>query len=179
MKKQIILFLFLLSFNSIAFSQIDSTLLNITEKDTVKSVLNMDAVYNRPFLKTNKLPVSVGGYAEVNYQHLATDGVSDGHQFQFRKLSLFVASSIQKRIKFLSEIEFENEADKEKPTEISIEFAAIDFEFNPLLNFRGGIILNPIGAFNQNHDGPKWEFTDQPNAMTQMLPGGWRNTGVG
>jgi hypothetical protein len=41
------------------------------------------------------------------------------------------------------------------------------------------MILNPIGAFNQNHDGPKWEFTDRPIAMTQMLPDTWSNTGFG
>ncbi|MCU0609428.1 MAG: hypothetical protein MUF22_06665, partial [Chitinispirillaceae bacterium] len=35
-----------------------------------------------------------------------TDGVTEGHQFQMRRLTLFVASSIYRRIKFLSEIEF-------------------------------------------------------------------------
>ena len=73
----------------------------------------MDAVYNRPFLSYSKLPVSVGGYAEVNWQHLGTDGVSEGHQFQMRRMTLFVASTISKKIKFLSEIEFE-EGGKER-----------------------------------------------------------------
>jgi hypothetical protein len=89
-------------------------------------------------------------------------------------MSLFVASTISKRIKFLSEIEFEP-AEKE----IAIEFAALDLEFHPLLNLRGGMIMNPIGAFNQNHDGPKWEFSDRPIAMTQMLPATWSNAGFG
>ena len=88
---------------------------------------------------------------EVNWQRSGTDGVSDGHQFQFRRMTLFVASTISNRIKFLSEIEFEP-ADKA----IAIEFAAIDIELHPLANIRAGIIMNPIGAFNQNHDGPKW-----------------------
>jgi hypothetical protein len=48
-----------------------------------------------------------------------------------------------------------------------------------LLNLRGGIILNPIGAFNQNHDGPKWEFVDRPVASTQMLPATFSNAGFG
>src|SRR4026208_1994560 len=39
--------------------------------------------------------------------------------------------------------------------------------------------MNPIGAFNQNHDGPKWEFVDRPVAMTQMLPATWSNVGFG
>jgi hypothetical protein len=55
----------------------------------------------------------------------------------------------------------------------------LDIEFHPLLNLRAGMILNPIGAFNQNHDGPKWEFTDRPLSMTSMLPDTWSNTGFG
>ncbi|MEK7199600.1 MAG: hypothetical protein AAB212_06745, partial [Bacteroidota bacterium] len=35
------------------------------------------------------------------------------------------------------------------------------------------------GAFNQNHDGPKWEFTDRPISATQMLPATWSNAGFG
>lgn len=157
-----------------AMAQIDPALLKRIPKDTTKPTLNMDAVYNRPFIAVGKLPVSIGGYMEANWQHLATDGISEGHQFQFRRMTLFVSSTIGKRLKFLSEIEFEDGA-----KEISIEFAALDIELHPLLNLRGGIILNPIGAFNQNHDGPKWEFTDRPIAATQMLPATWSNAGFG
>jgi len=157
-----------------AAAQIDPALLKRIPKDTTKQTMNMDAVYNRPFIAVGKLPVSLGGYMEANWQHLATDGISDGHQFQFRRMTLFVSSTIGKRLKFLSEIEFEDGA-----KEISIEFAALDIELHPLLNLRGGMILNPIGAFNQNHDGPKWEFTDRPISATQMLPATWSNAGFG
>ena len=160
------------SFNTKA--QIDPLLLKRISKDTVKQTMNMDAVYNRPFVAVGKLPVSLGGYMEANWQHLSTDGISEGHQFQFRRMTLFVSSTIGKRLKFLSEIEFEDGA-----KEISVEFAALDIELHPLLNLRGGMILNPIGAFNQNHDGPKWEFIDRPIAATQMLPSTWSNAGFG
>lgn len=182
MKKRILVLLINTLLALQVHSQIDSTLLKRQEKDTSKVNLNMDAVYNRPFLKMNKIPVSLGGYVEMNYQHLSTDGISDGHEFQFRRFSLFMASSISKRVKFLSEIEFENDKDEQlegKPMEISIEYAALDVELHPLLNLRSGIVLNPIGAFNQNHDGPRWEFTDKPISATQMLPATFSNTGVG
>lgn len=157
-----------------ASAQIDSTLLKHTPQDSSALTLNMDAVYNRPFLSLGKLPVALGGYVEANYQHMGTDGITEGHQFQMRRLTLFVASSIYKRIKFLSEIEFEDGT-----KEINIEFAALDIEFHPLFNIRGGIVMNPIGAFNQNHDGPKWEFVDRPFSATQMLPATWSNVGFG
>lgn len=174
MKKIIYIMSICLAFFLEVQAQIDPALLKRPLRDTAKTGLNMDAVYDRPFIGVGKLPVSVGGYMEANWQHLGTDGVTDGNQFQFRRMTLFVASTISKRIKFLSEIEFEP-AEKE----IAIEFAAIDVEFHPLLNLRGGMIMNPIGAFNQNHDGPKWEFTDRPISATQLLPATWSNAGFG
>ncbi len=182
MKKIILLLACITLTLNALMAQIDSTLLKRQDKDTTLAGMNMDAVYNRPFLKMNKIPVSLGGYVEMNYQHLSTDGISDGHEFQFRRFSLFLASSISKRVKFLSEIEFENDKDEQlegKPMEIAIEYAALDIEIHPMLNLRSGIILNPIGAFNQNHDGPKWEFTDKPVSATQMLPATFSNSGFG
>lgn len=158
-----------------AFTQIDSTLLIRTPADTsFQNSMNMDAVYNRPFLQIGKIPVTVGGYVEADYQYIGEDGITDGHSFRIPRMTLFVASSIHRRLKFLSEIELE-----EGGKEIAIEFAALDLELHPLLNFRGGVIMNPIGAFNQNHDGPKWEFVDRPIAMTEMLPATWSNVGFG
>lgn len=156
-------------------AQIDSTLLKRTPIDTSGTqTMNMDAVYNRPFLQIGNLPASIGGYVEADYQYMGEDGITDGHSFRIPRFTLFVASSIHRKIKFLSEIELEEGGRK-----ISIEFAALDFNFHPLLNFRGGVIMNPIGAFNQNHDGPKWEFVDRPIAMTDMLAATWSNVGFG
>jgi hypothetical protein len=155
-------------------AQIDPALLRKIPKDSSSRQMNMDAIYERPFLQVGKLPVAIGGYVEANYQYLQQDGITEGHQFQMRRMTLFVSSSIYKRIKFLSEIEFEDGT-----KEINIEFASVDFEFSPLLNFRGGVVMNPIGAFNQNHDGPKWEFVDRPVSATQLLPATFSNVGFG
>src|SRR5215467_4541772 len=107
-------------------SQIDPELLKKTVIDTSTTSLNMDAIYNRPFTQLGKLPAAIGGYVEANYQYLSENGISEGHQFQMRRLSIFLSSSVSKRIKFLSEIEFEDGA-----KEISVEFASVDFEFAP------------------------------------------------
>ncbi len=173
----------LLFFYSISLpSQIDSSLLVSTPPDTSDTKLNMDALQQRPFLKFSKIPISFGGYVEMNYQHMGNDGISDGHEFQFRKLSLFTASTISNKIKFLSELEYEynkSELLEGHSPEVNVEYAALDIELHPFLNIRSGIILNPIGSFNQNHDGPKWEFTERPLSSTQMLPGTFSNAGMG
>jgi len=143
-------------------------------KDTSNVKMNMDAVYNRPFLTMGKAPVAVGGYIEANSMYASENGVSEGLSFQARLLTIFMSASITKRIKFLSELEYEDGTKT-----IAIEFAAIDVAFHPMLNFRGGIMMNPIGGFNQNHDGPIWEFVERPNVANQLLPATWSNTGFG
>ncbi|HKR06721.1 MAG TPA: hypothetical protein VJY62_18950 [Bacteroidia bacterium] len=173
-KKFFILSIIFIHANCLLQAQNDSARIKRLMPDTGAASLNMDASYNRPFLQFGKIPVAIGGYAEVNTQYEVADGISEGFSFQMRRMSLFVASSIHQRIKFLSEIEFEDGA-----KEISLETAFIDLELHPLLNVRAGIILNPIGAFNQNHDGPRWEFVDRPLSATQMLPATWSNVGMG
>lgn len=169
-----ITFILFVGFSATVFAQSDSTGFKRLPVDTLRPKLNMDATYNRPFLAAGKLPLAIGGYAEANTQFSQTDGVNEGLSFQFRRLTLFFSSTIAKRIKFLSELEFEDGT-----KEINLEFAAIDLEFHPLLTLRGGIILNPIGGFNQNHDSPRWDFIDRPLSATTILPSTLSNAGFG
>jgi hypothetical protein len=39
--------------------------------------------------------------------------------------------------------------------------------------------MNPIGAFNQNHDGPIWDFIDRPVSATTIIPSTLSNAGFG
>ena len=169
----LLLTLILFSTN-LCFAQQDSGFFVKVPADTSKLAMNMDAVYNRPFLQMGKAPVSVGGYLEANSSYFQTDGITEGLSFQVPRLTIFMASSIKNRIKFLTEIEFE-----EGGKEIAIEFASMDITLHPLFNLRGGIIMNPIGAFNQNHDGPKWEFISRPFSATTIIPATWSNAGFG
>lgn len=173
MLKHYALFILLSVISQRAFSQIDSTLFKRIPK-TDSSKMNIDAVYNRPFLQVGRTPLGIGGYAELNTNYGVTDGISEGMSFQMRRMTLFLGGSLHPKIKFMSEIEFEDGT-----KEINIEFAAIDFQFDNIFNFRGGVVVNPIGAFNQNHDGPKWEFIDRPMSATELLPATFSNVGMG
>ncbi len=174
MKQVIIILILTLMSEQSVFAQSDSILIKRIKADTSKLLMNVDAVYNRPFLQVGKTPVAVGGYLEANSNYFVTEGISEGLSFQMQRMTLFLSSTISNRIKFLSELEFEDGT-----KEINIEFAAIDLELHPLFIARGGIIMNPIGAFNQNHDGPRWEFVDRPISATQLLPATWSNVGFG
>lgn len=138
------------------------------------SLMHMDAIRNRPTIQLGESPVSIGGYLEANSMYAIEEGDTEGLAFQMRRLSIVLAAPITKRINFLSEIEFENNG-----KEVSVEYAAIDVNFFTELNFRGGLVVNPIGSFNQNHDGPKWEFVERPDQATRLLPATFRNVGAG
>lgn len=171
-KKAFTLLLYI-GFSIASYAQNDSSFVKRIPQE-ISGQLNMDATYNRPFLQAGKMPIAIGGYMEANTQYVSTNGVSDGFSFQFRRTNLFFSSTIAKKIRFFSELEFEDGT-----KEINLEAAFVDFEFDPIFNFRGGIIVNPIGAFNQNHDGPRWDFIDRPISATTIIPATLSNVGFG
>ena len=79
--KNICLLALLLAVSATTYAQEDSSFLKRISADTSRQKLNMDAVYNRPFLQPGKLPVAIGGYMEANTQYAVTDGITDGFSF--------------------------------------------------------------------------------------------------
>jgi len=134
-----------------------------------------DVIYNRPFITTiGSSNTSIGGYAEGNTNYFKTDGITEGFSMEMRRFNIFLYSAIGSNIRFISELEFENGAE-----EIALETALVDFEVNPALILRGGIILPAIGQFNQNHDGPKWDIIERPLVSTQIIPSTLSEIGFG
>jgi len=142
------------------------------QNDSTKT--SQDAIYDRPFISIGKTNTAVGGYLEGNTNYFSEDGVSEGFSMELRRFNIFLYSTIHSRIKFLSELEFEHGAE-----EISLETALLDFELNPALNFRTGIILPQIGLVNANHDSPKWEFIERPLSSTEIIPSTLSEVGFG
>ncbi len=142
------------------------------QADTLK--INQNAIYNRPFIDVGNTRTAVGGYLEGNTNYQVIDGVTDGFSMEMRRFNIFLYSRIHQNIKFLSELEFEHGTN-----EIALETALIDFELNPALNIRGGIILPAIGIFNTNHDSPNWEFIERPLSSTELIPSTLSEVGFG
>ena len=142
------------------------------------TIANKDAIFARPFIFQGNLgqktSTAIGGYLEGNTNYFVEDGIGDGFSMEMRRFNIFLYSSVSDRIRFLSELEFEHGTE-----EIALETALIDFEFHPALIFRAGVLLPPIGYFNQNHDGPKWEFIDRPLVSTTLIPSTLSEIGFG
>ncbi len=163
--KKVLLYVLIIIFYSITNAQ-DTTSIKIPSQD---------AIYNRPFiLEVNKLSTSIGGYFEGNSNYFSEDGVTEGLSFELRRFNIFLYSSLGPGIKFLSELEFEHGTE-----EIALETALLDLQFSPQLALRAGIILVPLGMFNQNHDSPRWDIIDRPLVSTQIIPSTLSEVGFG
>ena len=93
---------------------------------------------------------------------------------ELRRFNVFLFSSIGSRIRFISELEFEDGAE-----EIALETALVDFIVNPSFVVRAGVLLPPVGAFNVNHDSPRWDFIDRPLVSTEVIPATLSEVGFG
>ncbi|MGK2961652.1 MAG: hypothetical protein ACSLFK_05815 [Gemmatimonadaceae bacterium] len=131
------------------------------------------SVYSRPFI-TSAGQISIGGYVEGNTNYFREDGVSEGFSMELRRFNIFLFSPVAARLRFFAELEFEHGTE-----EIALETAQLDFQIAPGLGLRAGIILPPIGGFNQNHDSPRWEFVDRPLVSTQIIPSTLSEVGFG
>ncbi len=144
-----------------------------TFENTDESQANQNAIYERPFI-VGAQRAAVGGYAEANLNYFGVDGIDEGPSFEFRRFNLFLFSNIGPGIRFLSELEFEHGTE-----EIKLETALVDVEIVPELVLRGGILLTPLGAFNQAHDAPIWDFVERPLVSTTIIPSTFSEVGFG
>ena len=130
-------------------------------------------IFQRPFIASAGR-TAIGGYAEANGSYLVTDGVGEGWSMELRRFNIFLYSAVGRRIRFLSELEFEHGTE-----EISLETALVDFVITPSLVARAGILLPPIGAFNANHDSPRYDFVERPLVSTEIIPATLSEVGFG
>lgn len=131
------------------------------------------AIFRRPFIGSAG-SASIGGYMEANANYLVTDGVTDGFSSEMRRFNIFLFAPVGARLRFTSELEFEHGTE-----EIALETALLDYQLSSAFVLRGGILLVPIGGFNQNHDGPRWEFIERPLSATEIIPSTLSEVGFG
>jgi hypothetical protein len=124
---------------------------------------------DKPFLSTGGPRAYLGGYFDIEYR----DAQNARHDFRFHRLIPFIYADIHERIQFATEIEIEDGGD------VSVEFAFVDLKIIEEANFRGGVILEPLGKFNLIHDSPINDLTDRPLVSQFVIPTTFREIGVG
>ena len=129
-------------------------------------------VYSKPFLARFGRNVYLGGYIDLEF--IGTED-NNSDTFDQHRLVPFIYADVSKNIKVAAEIEIEHG----NGTELGVEFAHMDYWMHDLINFRAGIILDPLGKFNLVHDAPFQDLTLRPLVDENIIPVVLREPGVG
>ena len=129
-------------------------------------------IYSKPFLKRFGRNVYLGGYMDLEY--FLTEG-KNNDTFDQHRFVPFIYADVSDHIKVAAEIEIEHG----NGTELGIEFAQIDYWIAPFINFRAGIILDPLGHYNLVHDAPFKDLTTRPLVDEVLIPVVLREPGIG
>lgn len=147
-------------------------------RESLETPAPLRGVYDKPFLISAWRRAYFGGYTELEY-HSFMDGVLGiPRGFRAHRTNLFAFAEVSDRVRFGSEIEFENEEQGED-LEVKVEMAFVDWILFEELTLRGGAILVPLGRVNVNHDGPVREITDRPLVSTFIIPTTLTEAGIG
>lgn len=127
--------------------------------------------------------LSIGGYGEFNFKAVTGDKTNQHNEFDYARLVLYVGYKFNDWIVFNSEIEWEHAETSATvsagPGAVEVEFATLDFLFDPHINARAGLVLLPVGFINEIHEPPFYLGNVRPPVETQILPTTWRANGFG
>lgn len=142
------------------------------------SIANKEARFYRPTIiqaNTENRSFSLGGYASANTEYFVTHGEGDGLHFQLADLHLFAQTTfLNNRLHFITDVGFNAATQQFELTE-----AALNIQFDKAFNLRGGVVLPPLGYFNQNGDSPTTDFVDWPLVSTTIIPSRLSEVGFG
>ncbi|HEB98574.1 MAG TPA: porin [Thiotrichales bacterium] len=124
---------------------------------------------------------TVGAYGEMHYNNLKNNsGGSDKKEMDFHRFILFMGHEFTDSIRFWSELEVEHAfVEPDGGGEVAIEQAFLEFDLNPDLAARAGILLVPVGFINETHEPPTFYGVERPNVDKYILPTTWREGGAG
>lgn len=149
------------------------------------------------FAVADSNPFSISGYGIINYAHY--DWELDTNRratIDIERLVIAPKYRLNDTIHIEAELEFEHggtgstmEFDKfeefgefemeiEKGGEVIVEKLDVVFSIHPLLNFRVGHIIVPIGLLAKRHRPQHYFTTTRPEAEAHIIPTIWHETGV-
>jgi len=117
--------------------------------------------------------LTIGGYGEVHYnQPLNSEKRLNGTLDVHRMVMLF-GYSFSERTQFVTELEFEH------VSEVYVEQAFLQHKINKSINFRGGLLLIPMGIVNEYHEPTTFNGVERPLIDNKIAPSTWREIGFG
>jgi hypothetical protein len=131
-------------------------------------------INDKPYITRIGEAAVLGGYIDMEFEWTDDASTFDQHRFV-----PFITGYVSERVTVSAEIEFEHGGNPDKDGEVKLEYAVADFRFTEALQFRGGVILSPLGSFNLLHDSPLNDLTARPVVSRQIIPSTLSESGMG
>ncbi|SDJ01960.1 Phosphate-selective porin O and P [Ferrimonas sediminum] len=125
--------------------------------------------------------LSIGGYGELHYNNLQGEGgASDKKSVDFHRFVMMFGYEFSDTIRFFSEVELEHSlSGDDKPGEVELEQAYIDWDLSSNLTSRSGLFLLPVGLLNETHEPDTFYGVERNNVEKYILPTTWWEAGTG
>jgi hypothetical protein len=117
--------------------------------------------------------LNIGGYAQIDYNQPFGNQTFQNGTLDMHRLVLLFGYRFTSKLSFVTEIEIEH------VKEVYVEQAFINYAFNTYVNFRGGMVLIPMGIINEYHEPPTYNGVERPLIDKYIAPTTWREIGAG
>ena len=117
--------------------------------------------------------LQIGGYAQIDYNQPFANEIKNNGKLDVHRLVMLFGYRFNSKTQFITEIEFEH------VSEVYIEQAFLEYKINQFINFRGGLVLIPMGIINEYHEPPTYNGVERPNTDSKIAPTTWRELGAG
>ena len=117
--------------------------------------------------------LTIGGYGEVHFNQPINSKIKQNGTLDVHRFVLLFGYRFNNRAQFVTEIEFEH------VKEVFIEQFFLQYKISSFMNFRGGLLLIPMGIINEFHEPPTFNGVERPLTDKYIAPTTWREIGFG
>jgi hypothetical protein len=154
----------------IACLMLISTIYLKAQSDSIPSNLYINSA--EKMLMTNG-NLKIGGYGEVHYNQPLSSNIMKNGTLDVHRFVMMMGYQFNDRLQFVTELEFEH------VKEFYVEQAFLQYKLNRFINFRGGLILTPMGIVNEYHEPTAFNGVERPQIDNNISPTTWREIGFG
>lgn len=117
--------------------------------------------------------LEIGGYGEVHYNQPLDASMRSNGKLDVHRVVMLFGYNFNERVQFVTELEFEH------VQEVYVEQAFLQYKLNRYINFRGGLLLIPMGIINEYHEPTTFNGVERPLIDNTIAPTTWREIGFG
>ncbi|MBV5313275.1 MAG: hypothetical protein JZU47_08270 [Prolixibacteraceae bacterium] len=148
-------------------------LATVTSKAQTSEQINTPVQNGADQLLSSGSKLTIGGYGEVHYHQPLSSEIRQNGELDVHRMVMLFGYKFSDRTQFVTELEFEH------VSEVYVEQAFLQHKINKSINFRGGLLLIPMGIVNEYHEPTTFNGVERPLIDNKISPTTWREIGFG